>query len=86
MTTPHPAPPMSNAQPIALTDEQMELVLSGSRPIPAARRVEFLIAVAETLRGQPIGNGVVYRAVCEVQRRYFSPPPDNLSRDADDVE
>ena len=47
--------------------------------VPAARALDrgrFLEAVAESLRGREIGDGAVYLAISEAQRKFRDPPLD----------
>jgi hypothetical protein len=60
--------------PIALTDSQLEAVMAAAQPLAPADRGRFLQAVAEALRGQEVGDGAVYLAIAEAQRKYFAPP------------
>jgi hypothetical protein len=60
--------------PIALSDSQLDIVLNASRPLQPHQRPAFLEAVAQALRGQPIGDGVVFRICHEQQRLMFDPP------------
>jgi hypothetical protein len=64
--------------PIALTDSELEAVYRAAGPIPPAVRGAFLEEVAQRLAGREVGDGLVYRVVMEVQRKFWSPP--DLSR------
>jgi hypothetical protein len=66
--------------PLALTDSELDAVYRAAGPIPPAVRGAFLEEVAQRLAGRELGDGVVYRVVMEVQRRYWSPP--DLARTA----
>ena len=67
--------------PIALTDSQLDAIVRASQPLAPVDRGKFLEAVAEALRGRVIGDGAVYLAIAEAQRKYFAPPV--LERAAD---
>jgi hypothetical protein len=69
---PQPAPPL-NA--LALTDDQMSAVLRAAQPLDRGVREAFLQALAHELRTcGALGDGRVFRAIAEVQRRYWDPP------------
>jgi hypothetical protein len=62
--------------PLALTDAQLTQVMRHAAVLhPHLRRV-FVEHVAYELRGQPIGDGAVYRACAKVLREsgMFDPP------------
>ena len=59
--------------PIALTDSQLDAIVRASQPLAPIDRGKFLEAVAEALRGRVIGDGAVYLAIAEAQRKYFAP-------------
>ena len=61
-------------KPLALTDSQMIQVLRAAIPLPPDERGAFLQQVAAELQDQPIGNGLVFRVVREVQQRFLEPP------------
>jgi hypothetical protein len=60
--------------PIALTDSQLDAIVRASQPLAPIDRGKFLEAVAEAVRGRVIGDGAVYLAIAEAQRKYFAPP------------
>jgi hypothetical protein len=61
--------------PIKLTDSQLDAVLAAARPLRVADRDAFLQDVAAALQGRSeIGDGDVYRAIADVQRRHHDPP------------
>jgi hypothetical protein len=60
--------------PIALSDSQLDAIVRAAAPLAPADRAKFLEAVAEALRGRVIGDGTVYLAIAEAQRKYFAPP------------
>jgi hypothetical protein len=47
--------------------------LCASQPLAPADRGSFLEAVAEALQGPLIGDGAVYLAIAEAQRKYLAP-------------
>jgi hypothetical protein len=62
-------------QPIALSDSEMEAVLSAAQPLDYCDRAAFLEAVAGELRHhETIGPGVVFRVVRTLQKRFLRPP------------
>jgi hypothetical protein len=60
--------------PIALTDAQLDAVISACRPLSLAGRDAFLLDLAALLQGQELGDGTVFRLIREVQRKHFDPP------------
>ena len=71
---------------IALTDDELNIVMAAARPLPVRSREGFLLDVAAVLTSYPAeqrGVGVVYRVAREMQRRHFGAPP-NLEG-ADDL-
>jgi hypothetical protein len=61
--------------PIPLTDEQLDAIFRAARPLPVADRDAFLQDVAAALQGRSeLGDGDVYRAIADVQRRHHDPP------------
>jgi hypothetical protein len=70
-----PTSPNLSASPLALTDQQLDLLHRLSWPLARADRGPFLEAVAQALQGQAtLGDGVIYRVCVEQQRRFWSPP------------
>ena len=61
--------------PLSLSDQQLDQVWGAARPLAPQDRSKFLEAVAKELRGnvEP-GDGDVYRAIKEAQRKFFDPP------------
>jgi hypothetical protein len=52
----------------ALSDDELEAVMSAARPLQPKARTEFLTAVAAELERQPErGPGVIYRVCRELQ-------------------
>jgi len=71
--------PSPMSAPIRLTDRQLDVVIAAAEPLPVADREIFLRDIAAALRGHPeIGNGVLHRAIAEVQRRYWRPEPEGV--------
>ena len=61
--------------PIALSDDELQIVMDGARPLAPHDRDAFLRAIAHQLSRQPeLGPGTVHRLVRETQRLYFEPP------------
>jgi hypothetical protein len=61
--------------PLALTDDQLSQILSHAAPLTrSARRAFVADVVAELVRCEPIGDGVVFTVCRKVQRRYWDPP------------
>jgi hypothetical protein len=63
-------------KPLALSDSQYTMLIEIARPLPVELREEFLERVAQKLRGQELGDGVVYKAAMATQRELFSYPID----------
>jgi hypothetical protein len=62
-------------RPIALSDQQLDAIMTAAAPIAPRHRSAFLEAVAAQLR--PIadpGDGDVARAIRTTARLYFDPP------------
>jgi len=60
--------------PLKLTDDEMIAVYNACRPLHVADRDAFMQALADALRQRgEIGSGAVYRAIHDVQRRFFRP-------------
>jgi hypothetical protein len=66
---------MSEPRPLSLSDEQLTAVMGAARPLEPWARRAFLEAVAKQLHGtvEP-GDGDVYRAIKETQRKFYDPP------------
>jgi hypothetical protein len=63
------------ARPLALSDEQMSAILTAAEPLPPDLRSPFLAAVAHALQGrEPLGDGLVFRTIRELQREFFRAP------------
>jgi hypothetical protein len=61
--------------PIALTDAQLDAVFRAAAPLAVHERDAFLQDVAAILRGVVApGDGDIYRAIREAQRRHWDPP------------
>lgn len=60
--------------PIRLSDDELTAVMAAARPLPVARRDDFLQAVAAALDGRELGPGLVHRVCSKIQRRFFDPP------------
>ena len=60
--------------PVRLTDEQLAVIMAAAEPLAPADRGPFLEAVAASLRGREIGDGLIHRVIAEVQHRFFDPP------------
>jgi hypothetical protein len=63
-------------EPLSLSDQQMSAVMRACEPILPPDRSAFLSALATLLRGeiQPLGDGVLFRAIRSLQREFFRPP------------
>jgi hypothetical protein len=61
------------SDPIALTDEQLDIVRRAAEPLHPQDRRAFLLVVAELLNGHEIGDGVVARAARDAQQRFLRP-------------
>jgi hypothetical protein len=66
--------------PLALTSEEMDLLLALAQPLDQRQRDQFLHEVAAELEatsaqtGVGPGLGVLHRVARTVQRRFFDPP------------
>ena len=60
--------------PIALSDSQLEIIVSHAEPLPAADRSRYLHRVAALLHGQEIGDGAVAGAARQAQSEIFKAP------------
>jgi hypothetical protein len=69
-----PAPVPIPNEPLRLTDDQLTAVLRAAEPLAVGNRGAFLQEVASALQGEELGDGMVYRVVAMVQRRYYDPP------------
>jgi hypothetical protein len=58
--------------PIALTDNQLDMVTLAAAPLHPNQRGAFLQLVATALRGRVIGDGLVARVCAEPQSRFFA--------------
>ena len=74
MSVATPAPASVPTGPLRLTDDQLTAVLRAAEPLAVGDRGAFLQEVAAALNGQELGDGMVYRVVAQVQRRYYDPP------------
>jgi hypothetical protein len=62
-------------EPISLSDDQLVAVMRACAPLQAIDRDPFLRALAHRLRGETIGDGLVFRAIRELlSGGYFKPP------------
>jgi hypothetical protein len=61
-------------KPISVTSNQFDHILSVAQPLAAGQREAYAVDVATTLRGQPIGDGSVGRAVRKAFATHFIPP------------
>ena len=59
---------------LSFTDEQLDALLRAATPIPPADRTAFLEEVAAKLQDKVLGDGLVFRAIREIQGRYLDPP------------
>ena len=62
---------------VALSDEQLEIIMTAARPLEPAHRSAFLVAVARELAAIPReqrGAGSVARIVRAVQRDHYDAP------------
>jgi hypothetical protein len=72
------APNLDPPMPLALTSEEMSLLLSLSAPLDQQRRPQFLQEVAAELEAKrqagEVGEGLVHRLARTIQRKYWDPP------------
>jgi hypothetical protein len=69
------------SKPLALSDSELAAIYRAAGPIAPDVRSAFLEEVAQRLAGRELGDGLVYRVVMEVQRKFWSAP--DLSRGKD---
>jgi hypothetical protein len=62
------------AQPLALTHAQLDALMRTAKLLAAGDREPFLLAVADLLRDQVIGDGAVFRPIALAQRKFLHPP------------
>ena len=64
--------------PLALTTEEMDLLLALAAPINHRQREQFLHEVAAELEAKrqagEVGEGLVHRLARAIQRKYWDPP------------
>ena len=61
--------------PLKLTDLQLDAGIRAAQPLTPPKRNEFLRELATALAGQhEVGDGQLFRAIREIQRRHFDPP------------
>lgn len=60
--------------PIALSDDQLAVIMRHAEPLPAADRDKYLHRVASLLHGVEIGDGAVARAARQAQSELFRAP------------
>ena len=64
-----------NPRPLSLSDAQMTALLQAAAPLDRDLREPFLLAVARALQGrEPLGDGLVFRTIKQMQREFFHPP------------
>jgi hypothetical protein len=62
-------------KPIALTDNQLDIITRAATPLHYLDRGPFLERVAERLRGiNVLGDGIVARVVRDAQREFWRAP------------
>jgi hypothetical protein len=59
---------------LALNDAQLQMIMNAAQPLSPNDRVKFLQEIAER-RSATMGDGELYRACRELQRRYFPVGP-----------
>ena len=58
-----------------LTTEALDLIHAAALPLAPSSRKPFIDEMVRTLEGVPVlGDGVVHRAIVEVQRRHWDAP------------
>ena len=63
--------------PLALTDAELDIVMTLTSPLPPENRSDFLEAIAGelTAQGAEIGPGAVYRVARGLQQHFIELPP-----------
>lgn len=60
---------------LALSDDELVIVMAAAQPLRAGDREKFLVDVAGELAKYPErGPGIAHRIVRVAQRKYFDPP------------
>ena len=68
-------------RPIALTFDQLDIVMAACAPLEPPDRSAFLLLLASRLRGlETIGDGLIAKTCRELQAQFWHPP--DLSRAA----
>jgi hypothetical protein len=66
---------MDKPEPLNFTDSQLDEIFRVAAPLNPAERAALLEDLARTLRQAPhLGDGLLYRTLRDLQRRYFTPP------------
>jgi len=60
--------------PIRLSDSELDTVMRAAGTLNVYDRDNFLRAVAQTLAGRELGDGLVGRVCAELQKRFWRPP------------
>ena len=59
-----------------LNDTQLAAIVTACRPLRPNERRRFIEGLATRLVGQgTVGDGTLYKAIREIQRQHFDPPP-----------
>jgi hypothetical protein len=71
----------SSPRPIALTSDQLDIVMAACAPLEPTDRSAFLVLLASRLRGvETLGDGLISRTCRELQAHFWRPP--DLARSA----
>jgi hypothetical protein len=59
---------------LSFTDDQIDAIMRAATPLSPDDRSSFLEEIAAKLDGKVLGDGIVFRAIREIQGRYLNPP------------
>ena len=62
------------SSPLSISDNQLDAILHACEPLQPMERSAFLAALAHRLRGEEIGDGLLFRVIREVLREIWTPP------------
>jgi hypothetical protein len=66
---------LTSPRPISLSDSQLQQVMTACEILPPFDRTAFLLALAQRLSSQEIGDGTVARTIRELMAGGFFKPP-----------
>src|SRR5262249_31582826 len=60
----------SSPRPLALTDDQLDIVRRLAEPLQYGDRGAYLLRISELLRGHELGDGIVFRCAEQAQKEF----------------